>query len=178
MADVLGFMRKAAPWLSAAATGNVPALVGLAAQTVGGIIGGKVDAHPDAIAAAVAGASPEQLMQFQLADKEIEARMNALGFQSVTDLEKIAADDRANAREREKTLKDHLPAVLAIGVTLGFFGVLLLAFIKGVNEQSRDLANIMIGTLGTAWVSVISYYFGSSAGSAQKTDLLAKSGGK
>jgi len=176
MADILGFMRKAAPWISAAATGNVPALVGLAAQTISGITGNKVEAHPDAIAAAVAGATPEQLMQFQLADKEIEAKMAALGFQNVEELAQIAAADRADARQREITLRDRLPAYLSIFVTLGFFGVLFLAFVKGVNDQSRDLANIMIGTLGTAWVSVITYYFGSSAGSAQKSELLAKSG--
>ncbi len=83
------------------------------------------------------------------------------------------AKDRADARAREIVVKDKLPAVLAIAVTCGFFAVLFLAFTRGVNDQSRDLANIMIGTLGTAWVSVITYYFGSSAGSAQKSELLA-----
>src|SRR6266571_1556152 len=36
-----------------------------------------------------------------------------------------------------------------------------------------DLAKIMVGTLGTAWVGVTSYYFGSSRGSDRKTELLA-----
>ncbi len=173
MPDILGFMRKAAPWITAAASGNIPALIGMAAQTVSGAVGTKVEATQDGIAAAIAGATPEQIEAIKQADNDFRLKMEALGFQNEQELENIAAKDRADARAREIVVKDKLPAVLAIAVTCGFFAVLFLAFTRGVNDQSRDLANIMIGTLGTAWVSVITYYFGSSAGSAQKSELLA-----
>jgi hypothetical protein len=173
MPDILGFLKKAAPWITAAATCNVPALIGMAAQTVGGVVGSKVEATTDSIAAAISGATPEQLQALKQADADLQLKMQAMGFQDAEELEKIAAQDRADARARQIQVKDKLPAVLAICVTAGFFAVLFLAFTKGVNDQSRDLANIMIGTLGTAWVAVITYYFGSSAGSAQKSELLA-----
>jgi len=34
---------------------------------------------------------------------------------------------------------------------------------------------IMLGSLGTAWTGVVAFYFGSSASSQKKDDLLHKS---
>ena len=90
-------------------------------------------------------------------------------------LEKISADDRESARHREEVVKDSTPTVLAYCVTIGFFGILSL-ILSGVTipDDAHDVLLVLIGSLGTAWTGIIAYYFGSSAGSAAKTDLLAK----
>lgn len=72
------------------------------------------------------------------------------------------------------TVKDITPKLLALVVTLGFFGVLAFMLVQSVPVASRDVLNIMLGSLGTAWISIIAYYFGSSNGSSRKTELLAK----
>lgn len=82
--------------------------------------------------------------------------------------------DIANARDREVQVKDYTPRILAYGVTLGFFGILALYTYGTVPEMNTSVLNIMLGSLGTAWVSIINYYFGSSIGSQRKTELLSK----
>mgnify|MGYP000944274789 FL=1 len=96
-----------------------------------------------------------------------------LGFKNVADLEQIAAGDRASARQREATIKDKTPQILAYLVTLGFFGLLAFMCMSQPPKGSETLLNIMVGSLGSAWIAIVSYYFGSSSGSERKTELLA-----
>lgn len=136
---------------------------------------GQVDpASPEAVDAMLADAvmRPEQIVQIRQAELDFKRSMAELQIKSEADLERILADDRNSARNREIQLRDRMPGILAIGVTLGFFGILAWTMVRPVPPESRDLLNVMLGALGTAWISVISYYFGSSAGSARKTDLL------
>lgn len=82
--------------------------------------------------------------------------------------------DIADARNREVQVKDYTPRILAYLVTIGFFGILALYTYGNVPEINTSVLNIMLGSLGTAWVSIINYYFGSSMGSQRKTELLSK----
>jgi hypothetical protein len=173
MADILGFMRKAAPWIAAAASGNIPGLVSMAAQSVSSALGKTVKADPDSISAAISGATPEQLLALKQADAELEIKMQSLGFEHTEELEKIAAYDRDSARQREISVKDKLPAILAITITCGFFGVLVFMLMRGIPETGHDAMLLVIGALITAWTSVVTYYFGSSSGSAAKDKTIS-----
>ncbi len=84
------------------------------------------------------------------------------------------AGDRDSARKREAAVRDWTPMVLAAGTTIGFFGLLSALMFVEPPAGSREVVIAMVGALGTAWVSVISYYFGSSAGHARQTELLAQ----
>jgi hypothetical protein len=75
----------------------------------------------------------------------------------------------------QATTRSMMPPILAGAVTLGFFGILILMFIGRVDSNNPAIL-MMLGSLGTAWTGIIAYYFGSSAGSQAKTDLLSKSG--
>jgi hypothetical protein len=100
--------------------------------------------------------------------------MQEIGFASLKDMESLAASDRDSARKREMTVLDNTPKVLAYLVTGGFFSVLGFMLTNTVPVESKDVLNLLLGSLGTAWISVISYYYGSTSGSRAKTELLAK----
>lgn len=129
-----------------------------------------------------ATASPELLAKIQESEQEFKLSMEKLGLDHEEAMERFNlqalqtdAADRASARQRQVDLKDWTPTVLAAGVTIGFFTILGWMLHRPVPEANRDVMNIMLGSLGTAWISIISYYFGSSRGSDMKTTLLAQS---
>lgn len=116
--------------------------------------------------------SPEQITSVKLAEIEFQRFLESKEI----DLEKINAGDRDSARTREAKTGDTLtPRILACAVTVGFFGVLAWLLIKGKPELGGDALLVMLGALGSAWGAIVSYYFGSTAGSREKSVMLANS---
>jgi hypothetical protein len=114
--------------------------------------------------------TPEQISNIKTAELEFQKFLEANKIK-VQELENA---DRAGAREREaKTGDSFTPRLLAIVVTLGFFGVLSYLMVAGKPPEGGDAMMVMLGALGGSWTAIVSYYFGSSASSAQKTKLLA-----
>lgn len=175
--DLLGFAKKAIPWIGAAATGNVPALVGMAAQAVGEALGTDVKASGDAIAAAVAGATPEQIAALKRADNEFAVKMKELEFTSVADLEKIAASDRDSARRMAVETKSKTPQILGVVIVTAWVLVTAVLLFTVVDEGMREMIGRVLGTLDAALMLVLSYFYGSTSGSARKTELLSKTKG-
>jgi len=166
------FVSKFAPIVGAALGGP---LGGAAGSLLASALGVK-DADPKSIEQAIkSGAlTGEQILALKQAEDNFALQMKQLDINSVEDMEKLAIQDRASAREREMAVKDWTPRILAYGVTLGFFGLLSFLLRHDLPPGSKDVINIMLGSLGTAWISIVTYYFGSSAGSDKKTDLMGR----
>lgn len=112
----------------------------------------------------------EQIAQVKLAEIELQKQANELGL----NFEALAVDDRKSAREMQATTRSVVPPALAGIVTVGFFGILVMMLFGQVDSNNPAIL-MMLGSLGTAWTGIIAYYFGSSAGSQAKTELLSKS---
>ena len=71
-------------------------------------------------------------------------------------------------------MKDKRIAIIILGIviTLAFFGLLALLVFKGIPEQNGELLYLAVGALIAGFSTVINYFFGSSAGSAEKTEML------
>lgn len=168
---MMDFLKSVAPMLATAIAGP---LGGVAVKAIGEAIGME-SATVDAVRKAVVGQqlTVEQVEAIKRAENDFALQMARLGFENTQALEQLAANDRANARQREISTGDWVPKVLAMFVTLGFFGVLLVLVFHGKPHEGGDALLVMLGSLGTAWTAIISYYYGSSSGSAAKTAMLA-----
>lgn len=148
----------------------------LAANAIGKAIGveGLTPEKAEAAIAAAQEKDPEILLKLKQVDADFQLQMTKLGFESAEKLEEIAAGDRASARLREMSVRDRIPAILAVGVTAGFFLLLALFAFRDIPVASQTILNVLVGSLGTAWIGIINYYFGSSAGSAAKTAIMSQ----
>lgn len=164
------FLKKALPWLGTALGGP---LGGIAVSAIGGALGIS-DATEATIKTALSGATPEQLAALKKADQDFAVQMQALGFKNITDLETIAAGDRANARDREiKTGDAWTPRLLAAIIVVGYFLVQWFVLSHVVPVEMRDIVLRSMGTLDMALGLVLGYYFGSSANSHAKDSTIA-----
>ena len=137
----------------------------------------KIEATPQALDAAISEAqskNPEILLELKKADAELQMRLAEMGYDSEEKILALQNADRSDARAREIAVRDKIPAILAVGVTVGFFGCLAMLAFCNVQQTAHDILLTMTGSLGTAWIGIINYYFGSSSGSAAKTKILAE----
>jgi hypothetical protein len=116
----------------------------------------------------------EQVAQIKIAEIELQKQAQELGL----NFEKLAVDDRKSAREMQAATRSWVPPLLAAAVTTGFFAILGGMMFGRMSVADNTALTMMLGSLGTAWTGIIAYYFGSSAGSAQKTEILNRTGAK
>ena len=75
----------------------------------------------------------DQLASIKQAELELQKQANELGL----DFEKLATDDRKSARDMQAATKSTIPAILAVFVTAGFFGI-LTALMMGYAQKSDE----------------------------------------
>ena len=161
-------LKQIAPTIATALGGP---LAGMAVSVVSKAIGVDEKEVGDLIASNKLTA--DQVAQIKIAEIELAKQAQELGL----NFEKLSVEDRKSAREMQATTRSMMPPILAAAVTIGFFGIMVMMFFNQIDSNNPAIL-MMLGSLGTAWTGIIAYYFGSSAGSQAKTDLLSKSVGK
>jgi hypothetical protein len=162
----MDWLKQIAPTIATAMGGP---LAGMAVSAISKAIG--VD--PDKVGDLISNnkLSAEQIAQVKIAEIELQKQAQELGL----NFEKLEVEDRKSARDMQAATRSMMPPLLAGAVTVGFFAIMTLMFFNKLDDSNPAIL-MMLGSLGTAWTGIIAYYFGSSAGSQAKTDLLSKSG--
>ena len=160
----MDWLSTIAPTIASALGGP---LAGLAVEAVSKAIG--IDPKDVTKTIADGKLSGDQIALIKQAEVQMAARAQELGL----DFAKLAVDDRKSARDMQSKNNSFIPGVMAIMVTIGFFGI-LIGLMTGTFKTSEALM-LMLGSLGTAWTGIIAFYFGSSAGSQAKDQLLHQS---
>jgi hypothetical protein len=174
--SALSVVKSLAPTIATALGGPLAGGAVAALESVFGITPSptaSTDDRQGQIAAAISGATPEQLAAMRKADQDYAARMAEAGFKDTETLAALTVQDRQGARQMQISTRSWTAPFLAVAVTAGFFGVLGVMMFIDLPRAAHDALMLMLGSLGTAWASIIAYYFGSSVGSDRKTEILA-----
>jgi hypothetical protein len=142
-------------------------LAGLAVTAVSKALGIDEDKVQNVIDSGKLNA--EQIASLKQAEIELQKQAQELGL----NFEQLAVQDRASARDLQKQTKSLIPPILSILVTIGFFGI--LGGLMSGKIMTSDALMLMLGSLGTAWTGIIAFYFGSSASSQAKDQMIHNS---
>jgi hypothetical protein len=160
----MDWLKQIAPTIATAMGGP---LAGMAVSAISKAIGVDPDKVGDLISNNKLTA--DQIAQVKIAEIELQKQAQELGL----NFEKLSVEDRKSARDMQAATRSIVPPALAAIITVGFFGILGMMLFGKVDSGNPAIL-MMLGSLGTAWTGIIAYYFGSSAGSQAKTDLLSK----
>jgi heme O synthase-like polyprenyltransferase len=73
-----------------------------------------------------------------------------------------------------KNLKDYFQYALGAIIIAGFFILLYLLIKTEIPAKNTDVLNLVIGALIGSFSTIVGYFYGSSKGSSEKTELLNK----
>ncbi len=189
--DWKSIIKSMAPVLGTALGGP---LAGAAIKVLGDAVLGNADATQDEVAAAItSGLSPEAIVKMREADNAFKTQMKAMDIDILklnAQTEQAYLADVQSARNANGVNR----AVFWLGIAILVTFATLMGFVMygsfqlltgGIVLKDVAVASVVSGLIGTVigYVAgnaqqVVGYYFGSSKGSADKTDALASAVGK
>ena len=127
-----------------------------------------------AIEKTVLAGNPDDLAKVRIAEIDLQKTMAANGIE----MEHLQLQDVADARAREIAVKDWTPAMLSWLIITGFFTIIAVLVKVDIPVRNEPVVYALVGALGAGLQQVLGYFFGSSKGSAEKTQSLIDAASK
>lgn len=162
--------------LRAVAPGIATLLGGPLAGAIVGELSNTLLSKPDGtleeVAAAVASASPDVLVKLKQLENDIRTKFVDAGIR----WEELTGQDRASARDLQKVTKSKVPAILAALAIVTLFAMVAALWFFGM-PKDRELAAILtmlVAMMRDEVKAVYNFWFGTTASSSDKNELLRK----
>lgn len=163
-------VRTVAPSIATALGGP---LAGTAVRVLSEKFLGKPDGTPEEIEQVLTSATPEQIIELKKLDLAFKQQLLDAGIK----LEQLEVEDRASARQMFMTTRDATPSWISFLVIGVWAAVQFMLFENALPEGSRELILRMLGTLDSALLAILYFWFGSSRSSREKSETIAKLAG-
>jgi len=161
----MNWLEQVAPTIATALGGP---LAGLAVEAVSKALGVSGDEAKNILDEGKMSA--DQIAQVKVAEIELQKQAQSLGL----NFEQLAVQDRSSARDMQIATKSFLVPTLAIIIVVSFIGV-VIGTMMGLSHIESAMAGTLVGYLSAKAEQVVAFYFGSSAGSQRKDELLHQS---
>jgi len=138
-------------------------LAGAAVGVIGKALLGNDAASMDDVAAAIAGATPEQLLSIKVADKEFDVKLKELDVKNTEGARQLAINTSI------------LPQIILSVIYTGGYFYLIYGLGSGeitIPKNVEQPFNILLGIMTAAQAQIMNFWFGSSSGSKEKTSKL------
>ena len=170
MMDWLSTLKSLAPTVASALAGP---LGGVAVSAIGGLLG-VTDATQDKIADAIQAGqmTPEQISQLKALELQYQNNEKERGFKYA----ELAFKDRDSAREAnvQGGTQRHL-FWLSLALLAATLGCEILVLFKGYPASTSEIiVGRVLGLMDSVALMVLAYWYGSSNGSSQKSELLSR----
>lgn len=163
-------VRTIAPTLGTALGGP---LGGMAMGALSQALLGKKDGTEEEIRDAIINATPADFLKLKELEQTFSKDMKALDI----DVFRLEIQDKASARDMFKV--NYWPQVILSGLYVGGYFVILGLLLAGkfsqVDPSWRESAALLLGVLTTNVPIIMAFWFGSSFGSKEKSQMLALS---
>lgn len=166
--------------------------VGNGAKLLGGVLGGPVGAKVGTIISTALGvedepdkvyehlqSNPDAILKLKEIEANHEVELQKLGLAELQ--ARLVDVQSARGREVEITKttgkRDFLMVSLGGTVVIGFFASYIISLFSNLPQANIVLITSFASTLQAGFITVLTYFYGSSAGSARKTEIMKNGNG-
>lgn len=178
---------------------SLGSFVGNSAPVIGTILGGPIGGAAGGLVKILASEfglsgpdaeDPQKILKAIQADPEHALKLKKFEMDNNIELKRLAIEsdrmylaDRSSAREREVGVtkatgrKNYELYILAAINVVGFFGALIVLITMGneltLGEGAWTALSMLLGALVATYKDITGYFYGSSKGSSDKSDIIA-----